>query len=188
MGTNGATLTLEKLDELDRQGEGRQAGPAPHEPAHAPHAERARARTRAASWKPTATSSGRCCSSTTASPIGINDYISDAQTVGTSNDCSTIYAMQFGEGALSGLTAPGRPHGRTRRQPGDEGRDPHPREVVRQPRALQHGEAGEAHRRPPVADRRRRRREAGPQGPASSFAFIGEVSTFSIVEGSAGRA
>ena len=40
-------------------------------------------------------------------PIGINDFISDAQTVGTSTDCSTIYAMQFGDGGLSGLTAPG---------------------------------------------------------------------------------
>ena len=40
-------------------------------------------------------------------PIGVNDYISDAQTVGSSSDCSTVYAVQFGEGALSGLTAPG---------------------------------------------------------------------------------
>ncbi len=40
-------------------------------------------------------------------PIGLNDYISDTQTTGTSTDCSTVYAMQFGEGALSGLTAPG---------------------------------------------------------------------------------
>jgi len=32
---------------------------------------------------------------------------SDAQTVGTSADCSTVYAMQFGEGGLSGLSAPG---------------------------------------------------------------------------------
>jgi hypothetical protein len=40
-------------------------------------------------------------------PIGINDYIADNQTAGTSNDCSTVYAMQFGEGAVSGLTAPG---------------------------------------------------------------------------------
>ncbi len=40
-------------------------------------------------------------------PIGINDYISDEQTVGSSDDCSTIYAMQFGEGGLAGLTAPG---------------------------------------------------------------------------------
>ncbi|MGH2608120.1 MAG: major capsid protein, partial [Tepidiformaceae bacterium] len=40
-------------------------------------------------------------------PIGINDYIADNKTVGTSNDCSTIYTMQFGEGSMSGLTAPG---------------------------------------------------------------------------------
>jgi hypothetical protein len=40
-------------------------------------------------------------------PIGLCDYISDAQTVGASTDCSTIYAMQFGEGGLAGLTAPG---------------------------------------------------------------------------------
>ncbi len=40
-------------------------------------------------------------------PIGVSDYISDAQTVGTSTDCSTIYAFQIGEGALGGLTAPG---------------------------------------------------------------------------------
>ncbi|MDZ7728653.1 MAG: hypothetical protein U5Q44_10930 [Dehalococcoidia bacterium] len=40
-------------------------------------------------------------------PIGVNDYIADDQTVGSSTDCSTIYAMQLGEGALSGVTAPG---------------------------------------------------------------------------------
>ena len=40
-------------------------------------------------------------------PIGINDYISDAQTVGVNGDTSTIFALQFGEGAVSGLTGPG---------------------------------------------------------------------------------
>jgi len=40
-------------------------------------------------------------------PIGVSDYIPDDQTVGTSEDCSTIYALQFGEGALAGLTGPG---------------------------------------------------------------------------------
>jgi hypothetical protein len=40
-------------------------------------------------------------------PIGINDYISDAQTQGANSDCSVVYAMQFGDDALSGLTAPG---------------------------------------------------------------------------------
>lgn len=40
-------------------------------------------------------------------PIGVSDYISDSQTVGTSSDCSTVYALQFGEGGVAGLTAPG---------------------------------------------------------------------------------
>ena len=40
-------------------------------------------------------------------PVGVSDYISDAQTVGTSADCSTIYAFQLGEGSLAGLTSPG---------------------------------------------------------------------------------
>ena len=35
--------------------------------------------------------------------VAINDWISDAKTVGTSNDCSTIYAFQMGEGAVCGL-------------------------------------------------------------------------------------
>jgi hypothetical protein len=39
--------------------------------------------------------------------IGVCDYISDEQTVGASTDCSTIYAVQWGEGALVGLTSPG---------------------------------------------------------------------------------
>jgi hypothetical protein len=40
-------------------------------------------------------------------PIGVNDWIADDQTVGSSDDCSTIYAVRFGEGALTGLTSPG---------------------------------------------------------------------------------
>ena len=40
-------------------------------------------------------------------PIGVNDYISDAQTQGTQNDASTIYALQFGEGGIVGLSGPG---------------------------------------------------------------------------------
>lgn len=47
-------------------------------------------------------------------PIGVNDYILDthvvaggAETAVTGGDCSTIYAVQFGEGALCGLTGPG---------------------------------------------------------------------------------
>jgi hypothetical protein len=40
-------------------------------------------------------------------PIGINDYIADDQEVGESEDCSTVFALQLGEGGLLGLTAPG---------------------------------------------------------------------------------
>jgi hypothetical protein len=47
-------------------------------------------------------------------PIGVNDWILDTHVVSggvetdtTGGDCSTIYAVQLGEGALCGLTAPG---------------------------------------------------------------------------------
>jgi HK97 family phage major capsid protein len=47
-------------------------------------------------------------------PIGVNDWILDSHVVDdsletdtTGGDCSTIYAVQFGEGALCGLTSPG---------------------------------------------------------------------------------
>ncbi len=47
-------------------------------------------------------------------PIGVNDWILDThvvsssvETATTGDDCSTIYAIQLGEGALCGLTAPG---------------------------------------------------------------------------------
>ena len=42
-------------------------------------------------------------------PVFLNDYISDAQTVGTSSDTSTIYCFSMGEvdQGVVGLTAPG---------------------------------------------------------------------------------
>jgi hypothetical protein len=47
-------------------------------------------------------------------PIGVNDYVLDThtltgsvETATTGGSCSTIYAVQFGEGALCGLTGPG---------------------------------------------------------------------------------
>ena len=40
-------------------------------------------------------------------PVGVDDYIADDQTVGGSDDCSTVYAVQFGEGGVAGLTGPG---------------------------------------------------------------------------------
>jgi HK97 family phage major capsid protein len=40
-------------------------------------------------------------------PIGVSDYISEAQSQGSSNVASSIYALQFGEGRLCGLQGGG---------------------------------------------------------------------------------
>ena len=42
-------------------------------------------------------------------PVFINDFISDAKTVGSSTDCSTIYCLSMGEAdqGVVGLTAQG---------------------------------------------------------------------------------
>ena len=107
MGTNGATLTLGKLDELIDTVKGGK-----------PHillmSRRSRRKLGALSR---ATGSGlleterdefgRMVQFYDGIPIEINDYVSDAQTVGSSTDCSTIHGAQFGEGALVGLTSPG---------------------------------------------------------------------------------
>ena len=39
-------------------------------------------------------------------PIGISDWVGDDKRVGTSRDSSTVYAVQFGEEGVSGLTGP----------------------------------------------------------------------------------
>ena len=38
--------------------------------------------------------------------VGISDWVKDNYTVGTSADCSAIFAFQMGEGAVCGLTSP----------------------------------------------------------------------------------
>ncbi len=105
MGTNGATLTLEKLDEtidLVRAGK----------PDLLLMSRRTRrtlnelARTAGTFLEAGRDEFGGMLQFYDGIAIGINDYISDAQTVGTNNDNSTIYGMQVGEGALSGLSAP----------------------------------------------------------------------------------
>ena len=107
MGTNGATLTLEKLDEVIDKVKGGK-----------PHmlllSRRSR---RKLSSLSRATGSGlletdrnqfgQMVQYYDGIPVGVNDYISDAQTVGSSTDCSTIYGLQYGEGAVGGLTSPG---------------------------------------------------------------------------------
>jgi HK97 family phage major capsid protein len=106
MGTNGATLTLAKLDELVDTIKG-------GKPQLLLMSKRSRrtlnslARSAGAFLETDRNEFGQMVQFYDGIPIGVSDYISDAKTVGTSNDCSTVYAMQFGEGALAGLTAPG---------------------------------------------------------------------------------
>ena len=106
MGTNGAVLTLEKLDELLDTVKG-------GKPDLLLMSRRTRrtlnvlARTAGSFLEADRDEFGQMVQYYDGVPIGINDYVADDKTVGSSSDCSTIYAMQFGEGAMSGLTAPG---------------------------------------------------------------------------------
>ncbi|MBI4499408.1 MAG: phage major capsid protein [Chloroflexi bacterium] len=105
MGANGGTPTLEKLDELiDKIKGGR--------PDLLLMSKRSRrklnALARATSMVQVDQNQfGQMVQYYDGIPIGVNDWISDTQTVGSSTDCSTIYALQAGEGAVAGLTSPG---------------------------------------------------------------------------------
>jgi Phage capsid family len=106
MGANGGSLTLDKLDELVDQVKG-------GKPDILVMSRRSRrivtklARTSGSLLETERDEFGTMLQFYDGIPIGVSDYISDAQTVGTSTDCSTVYAFQMGEGALSGLTSPG---------------------------------------------------------------------------------
>ena len=106
MGANGATMTLAKLDEVIDLVKG---GP----PAMLLMSKRSRrtlnnlARTTGSFLQTDRNEFGQMVQFYDGVPLGVSDYISDTKTVGTSTDCSTVYAMQMGEGALAGLTAPG---------------------------------------------------------------------------------
>ncbi len=105
-GANGAALTLDKLDELIDAVKG-------GKPDLLLMSRRSRrslnklARTSGSFLEADRDEFGQMMQFYDGIPVGVSDYISDAQTVGTSTDCSVIYAFQMGEGALSGLTAPG---------------------------------------------------------------------------------
>ncbi len=169
MGTNGATLTLAKLDEtidLIRGGK-------PDILLMSRRTRRGLTALARASGSGVIEQDrdefGRMVQFYDGVPIGVNDYISDAKTVGTSSDCSTIYALQFGEGALVGLTGPGGLTDRTRRLPRDEGRHPRAREVVRLDGALQPAQAVAAHRHPPViAEKQKNKEQIRGQRPAEA--------------------
>jgi hypothetical protein len=106
MGANGATLTLDKLDELVDAVKG-------GKPDILLMSRRSRrsvtklARNSGSFLEADRDEFGQMLQFYDGIPIGVSDYISDAQTVGTSTDCSVIYAFQVGEGALAGLTSPG---------------------------------------------------------------------------------
>lgn len=106
MGTNGATLTLEKVDEmLDKIRGGA--------PSVLMMSRRTRRQfntiARAAGYilDSHADRFGKWIQYYNDVPIGIVDHIDDAQTVGTSSDCSTIYAARLEADGLAGLAADG---------------------------------------------------------------------------------
>ncbi len=94
MGVNGGSLTLDKLDELVESRRSRLI-------------VTKLARNSGSLLETDRDEFGQMLQFYDGIPIGVSDYIADNQTVGTSTDCSTVYAFQMGEGALSGLTAPG---------------------------------------------------------------------------------
>ncbi len=107
MGTNGGTLTLDKLDEtIDKIKGGK--------PELLLMSKRSRRKLTSLSR---ATGSGILESDRNqfgqmvqyydGIPVGVTEWIADSKTVGSSTDCSTIYALQVGEGAVTGLTSPG---------------------------------------------------------------------------------
>jgi len=107
MGTNGATLTLDKLDKLiDRVKAGK--------PSILLMSRRSRRKLNSLSrgtgsgiLETNRNQFGQMVQFYSGIPIGVNDWIPDNKTVGSSTDCSTIYGVQVGEGAVSGLTSPG---------------------------------------------------------------------------------
>ncbi len=113
MGATGATLTLDKLDELIDAVKG-------GKPDMLLMSRRSRRKintlVRAAGGMMDADrdSWGNFIQLWDGIPIGVNDWILDTHIVTdslesatTGGDCSTIYVIQLGEGALCGLTSPG---------------------------------------------------------------------------------
>jgi len=113
MGASGATLTLEKLDELIDAVKG-------GKPDMLLMSRRSRRKINAlvraggGMMETNRDKWGNFVQLWDGVAIGVNDWILDTHVVESSletdttgGDCSTIYAVQFGEGALCGLTSPG---------------------------------------------------------------------------------
>jgi hypothetical protein len=87
-------------------------------------------------------------------PIGTNDWILDThvvsgsvETATTGGTCSTIYAVQFGEGGPLRVDQSGAPAGRAGRAAGKQGRQQDAGQMVRIAGAVQLGEGGGTGRR-----------------------------------------
>jgi hypothetical protein len=107
MGPDGGTLTLDKLDELVDKIKG-------GKPEILLMSKRSRRKLTALSrgsgsgiMEFDRNQFGQMVQYYSGIPIGVNDWIADNKTVGVSTDCSTVYALMFGEGSVAGLTAPG---------------------------------------------------------------------------------
>ncbi len=113
MGATGATLTLDKLDELIDAIKG-------GKPDMLLMSRRSRrkintlARAAGGMMDTERDNWGNFIQLWDGIPIGVNDWILDThivtdslETATTGGDCSTIYAVQLGEGAVCGLTSPG---------------------------------------------------------------------------------
>jgi len=113
MGATGATLTLEKMDEIIDAIKG-------GKPDLLLMSRRSRrkinalARAAGSNLEVGRGALGEFVQMYNGIPIGVNDFIKDTHTLVDSLEtayagglCSTIYAFQFGEGALCGLTGPG---------------------------------------------------------------------------------
>lgn len=106
MGENGATLTLDKLDELiDKVRTGK--------PDMLIMSRRTRRKMNSLARESGSgflqadrDMVGRMVQYYDGVPIGISDWVSDIKRVGTSRDSSTVYAVKFGEEGVSGLTGP----------------------------------------------------------------------------------
>lgn len=101
MGTNGGTLTLAKLDELIDKVLGAK-------PDLLLMSRRSRRKLKALMLAASIVEQsqdqfGNVVQLYNGIPVAVNDWISDAQTVGTSTDCSTIYAVSLAADGVCGL-------------------------------------------------------------------------------------
>ena len=148
MGVNGATLTLDKLDELiDKVKTGK-----PHILMMSRRTRRklnSLARTSGSGFLQTDRNMlGQMVQFYDGVPIGISDWVSDEQRAGYQPRLLDGIRRAIRGGWCVGADGALGPAGRAGREPGDEGRHPHPGQVVRSRGALQHRQAGQANRGP----------------------------------------